>query len=120
MRGDQLARQWRIIRAIEASPNGLTATEIAQRKETGIRPIYRNLEALQAPGFPLFTKKIERPNRWAFIATFKSKILPAFALIPLVLLYFYKRLVCAALDQALPRYPVGRRAVELLRGSRAI
>ena len=52
MRGDQLARQWRIIRAIEASPNGLTVTEIAQREETGIRTIYRDLEALQAAGFP--------------------------------------------------------------------
>jgi hypothetical protein len=29
MRGDQLARQWRVIRAIEASPNGLTVAEIA-------------------------------------------------------------------------------------------
>jgi len=47
MRGDQLARQWRIIRAIEASPNGLTVAEIAQREETGIRTIYRDLEALQ-------------------------------------------------------------------------
>ena len=32
MRGDPLARQWRIIRAIEASPSGLTVTEIAQRE----------------------------------------------------------------------------------------
>ena len=29
MRGDQLARQWRVIRAIEARPNGLTMAEIA-------------------------------------------------------------------------------------------
>ena len=29
MRGDQLARQWRVIRAVEASPNGLTVAEIA-------------------------------------------------------------------------------------------
>ena len=29
MRGDQLARQWRVIRALEASPNELTAAEIA-------------------------------------------------------------------------------------------
>ena len=47
MRGDQLARQWRIIRAIEASPSGLTVAEIAKREETGIRTIYRDLEALQ-------------------------------------------------------------------------
>ena len=30
MRGDQLARQWRVIRAIEASPNRLTMGEIAR------------------------------------------------------------------------------------------
>ena len=28
MQGDELARQWRVIRAIEASSKGLTATEI--------------------------------------------------------------------------------------------
>jgi hypothetical protein len=48
MRGDQLARQWRIIRAIEASPNGLTVSEIAKREEAGIRSIYRDLEAYHA------------------------------------------------------------------------
>ena len=47
MRGDQSARQWRVTRAIEASPNGLTVAEIANREETGIRTIYRDLEALQ-------------------------------------------------------------------------
>jgi hypothetical protein len=30
MRGDQLTRQWRVIRAIEASPNGLAVAEIAR------------------------------------------------------------------------------------------
>jgi len=50
MRGDQLARQWRVIRAIEASPNGLTVAEIAKREDSGIRTIYRDLEA-QAAGF---------------------------------------------------------------------
>jgi predicted DNA-binding transcriptional regulator YafY len=52
MRGDQLARERGIFRAFEASPNGLTGTEIAQREETGFRTIYQNLEALQAAGFP--------------------------------------------------------------------
>jgi phosphate transport system ATP-binding protein len=32
MRGGQLARQWRIIRAIESSPTGLTVAEIAKRE----------------------------------------------------------------------------------------
>ena len=88
MQGDQLSRQWRTIRAIEASPIGLTVTEIAQREETGFRTIYRDLGALQAAGFPLYTEKIDWTNRWAFIGPFKFRILPPFALIGLNSLYF--------------------------------
>ncbi len=33
MRGDQLAREWPIIRAIEAIPNGLTAAETVRDDE---------------------------------------------------------------------------------------
>jgi hypothetical protein len=47
MRGDQLVSFWRVLRGIEASPNGLTVAEIANREETGIRTIYRDLEALR-------------------------------------------------------------------------
>jgi predicted DNA-binding transcriptional regulator YafY len=93
MRGDQLARQWRIIRAIEASLNGLTVAEIAGREETGIRTIYRDLEALQAAGFPLYTEKVNKTNRWAFIDTYKFKIPAPFTLSELMSLYFYKDLV---------------------------
>ena len=56
MRGNQLTRLWRVVRAIEASPNGLTVAEIAQREETGIRTIYRDLEAL----FPRYHAKAQR------------------------------------------------------------
>jgi predicted DNA-binding transcriptional regulator YafY len=90
MRGDQLARQWRIIRAIEASPNGLTVAEFTKREETGIRTIYRYLEAFQAAGFPLYTERVDQSNRWAFIDTFKFKTPPLFTLTELmsfILLY---------------------------------
>jgi len=33
MRGEKLARQWQLIRAIEASPNGLTVAEIPAPNE---------------------------------------------------------------------------------------
>jgi hypothetical protein len=65
MRGDQLVRQARVIRPIEASPNEFTVTEIAQR------------EARQATGFPLYTERVDRANHWTFIDTFKFKI-PSF------------------------------------------
>jgi predicted DNA-binding transcriptional regulator YafY len=93
MRGDQLARQWRIIRGIEASSNGLTVAEIAKREETGLRSIYRDLEALQSAGFPLYTEKADKANRWAFVDTYKFKIPAPFTLTELMSLYFYKDLV---------------------------
>jgi DNA-binding IclR family transcriptional regulator len=62
MRGDQLAWQWRVIRAIKASPTGLTLTEIAKREETGIRTINPLLAAFQAAGFLLSTKKKKNPT----------------------------------------------------------
>ena len=46
MRGDQVARQWRVIRTIESGPNGLNAGEIANRGETGIRTICRYVWAI--------------------------------------------------------------------------
>jgi hypothetical protein len=39
MRGEQLGRQWRIIRAIKPSPKGLTVTDITQGDE--IKAPYR-------------------------------------------------------------------------------
>ena len=80
MQGDQLSRQWRAIRAIEARLNGLTVAGIAKREETGIRTICRYLEALQAGSFPLYTERADKVNHWAFIDTFKFKIPPPFAL----------------------------------------
>jgi hypothetical protein len=67
MRGLQLSHQWRVIRAIDASPNGLTVTEIIKQEETGIRKTHRDPEALQATGVPPYTERVERPTRSAFM-----------------------------------------------------
>jgi len=47
MWGDEVARQWLIIRAIETNPRDLIAAEIVQRAETPIGTIYQDLELLQ-------------------------------------------------------------------------
>ena len=78
MRGDQLASQGRAIDAIEASPNGLTVVKMANREETGKRTINRNPDALPAGAFPLYTERVDWPNRWAFNDTFKFKTPPPF------------------------------------------
>ncbi len=74
MRGDQLSRQWRIIRQIEASKIGLTATEIADLGDVSLRTAYRDLDDLQFAGFPLYTDKGEHGQRWKFIDSYASDL----------------------------------------------
>ncbi|MBU0515472.1 MAG: transcriptional regulator, partial [Proteobacteria bacterium] len=93
MRGDQLARQWRILRHIESSRQGLTVAELAEREEISPRTVYRDLEALEAAGFPLYTEKVERSQRWAFIDTYKFKVPQPFTLTELMSLHLYGDLV---------------------------
>lgn len=93
MRGDQLARQWRIIKSIEASGKGLTVAELAERENIGVRTIYRDLVALQEAGFPLYTERVERASRWNFIDSYKFRIPPPFTLTELMSLHLYRDFV---------------------------
>ena len=75
MRGLQLSHQWRVIRAIAASPHGLTVTGITKPEEIGIRKIHRDPEALQATGVPPYTERVEQSHRPAFTNIFKFQVL---------------------------------------------
>ncbi len=92
MWGVHLPRHCRILRAIDASPNGLTAAETAQREEIGFWTIYRNLDAAWAAGFSLYTQKIEKANCYGFIDIFKFKIPAPFTLTKSMSTYVYKDL----------------------------
>ena len=37
MRGDQLSRQWRVLRLLEVSRHGLTAAEVAEEGNVSLR-----------------------------------------------------------------------------------
>jgi predicted DNA-binding transcriptional regulator YafY len=93
MRGERLARQWRILRAIEASPQGLTVAELAELEGVGLRTAYRDLEALQEAGFPLYAERVERASRWMFVDTFRFKVPPPFTVTELMALHLYGDLV---------------------------
>ena len=74
MRGDQLSRQWRILKQIEVSKNGLTAAKIAEIGGVSLRTAYRDLSDLQLAGFPLYIEKGEKGNRWKFVDTYNFKV----------------------------------------------
>jgi predicted DNA-binding transcriptional regulator YafY len=87
-RGDQLARQWKIIQTLITSRRGKSAAELASDLECHPRTLYRDLEALQVAGFPIYTEKVEGKNLWSLLDTLKHHIPIPFSLTELMALYF--------------------------------
>ena len=61
MRGDQLIRQWKIVKYLSSSQKGKTVAEIISKLciECTQRTIYRDLEVLQAAHFPIYNYMAE-------------------------------------------------------------
>jgi predicted DNA-binding transcriptional regulator YafY len=51
-RYQQVLRQWKLLRRLEASTGGVGVAELAADEGLAERSVYRDLEALQAAGFP--------------------------------------------------------------------
>jgi predicted DNA-binding transcriptional regulator YafY len=74
MRGNQLIRQWKILRLLELRKRGMQAQELAHELEAPPRTIYRDLTALEAAGFPLYSERIDRNSYWRLIEGFSGKL----------------------------------------------
>lgn len=92
MRGDQLARQWRILQHIDSKRYGLTAAELAELTDTPVRTIYRDLEALDKAGFPLYTEKDDRAERYRFVDDYSIKSNDFCTTTEMMSLYMFKDL----------------------------
>ncbi len=64
VRNSEVIRQWNLLRALEAARHGVTVTQLSRELEVTTRTIWRDMEALQAVGFPLFNEKEDRETRW--------------------------------------------------------
>ena len=87
-RGDQLGRQWRIIQTLLTSKLGKSAAELADDLDCNPRTVYRDLEALQVAGFPIYTERIDGKNLWSLLDTMKHQLPIPFNLMELMALYF--------------------------------
>jgi len=87
-RGDQLGRQWKLIQALSAYRTGKSAAELAQELGCHSRTVYRDLEALQLAGFPLYTDRVDGRSLWSFVDTVKHQIPIPLSLTELMALYF--------------------------------
>jgi predicted DNA-binding transcriptional regulator YafY len=92
-RGDQLARQWKIIQALIASRRGKAVPELAQMVECHTRTVYRDLEALQAAGFPVATERDGHRMVWSLLEPSRHSVPIPFSLPELMALYFGRSMV---------------------------
>jgi predicted DNA-binding transcriptional regulator YafY len=74
MRGTQLARQWRIIKMIESRKMGISGIELAHELEAPLRTVYRDLEAIQEAGFPIYNEKVGKNSYWKLVDRFKKDL----------------------------------------------
>ena len=87
-RGDQLGRQWKIIRSLIASTQGKSVQDLASELSCHARTVYRDLEALQVAGFPVYTERKNQKNYWSLMASAKHQIPIPFNITELMALYF--------------------------------
>ena len=87
-RGDQLTRQWMIIQSLISSRQGKSVSDLAGSLKCHRRTVYRDLEALQAAGFPVYTDKAAGKNVWSLLDAAKHSIPIPFNLPELMALYF--------------------------------
>jgi len=93
MRNAEVIRQWSILRDLEASRR-LTIDDLAARTGVTTRTIRRDLEALQAAGFPLFDETHEGKKYWTLEhRAFRRLDDTGFTLGELSALYFSRTLV---------------------------
>ena len=87
-RGDQLGRQWKIIQVLIASRRGKSAADLSDELDCSPRTLYRDLQALQIAGFPIYTERVNGKSLWSLLDTVKHQIPIPFNLTELMALYF--------------------------------
>ena len=100
-RGDQLARQWKIIQSLISSRLGKSAPDLAKGLDCHTRTVYRDLEALQAAGFPVYTNIVGGKSIWSLLDTAKNNIPLPLNLAELMALYFSRGMMGALKDTVL-------------------
>jgi predicted DNA-binding transcriptional regulator YafY len=95
-RNDQITRQWHLLRRLENS-HGLTLPELVRSvpddfpKNT--RTVRRDLEALEAVGFPLVVERHNGQTRWRLIEGFRNIPALGFSATELMALTFSRKLL---------------------------
>jgi predicted DNA-binding transcriptional regulator YafY len=95
-RNDQITRQWHLLRRLEGSP-GQSLQELVDNVPDdypkNARTVRRDLEALEAVGFPLITERHNGQTRWRLIEGFRNIPALGFSATELMALTFSRKLL---------------------------
>lgn len=97
-RGDQLGRQWHLIQTLIVARTGKSVADLANDLACHPRTVYRDLEALEAAGFPVYTQKKNGRNYWYILDAAKQHIPVPFSQPELIALYLSRHLLQAGKD----------------------
>jgi predicted DNA-binding transcriptional regulator YafY len=87
-RGDQLARQWKIFQTLVTSRYGKSVSALVKDLGCCQRTVYRDLSALEAAGFPIYTENANGKNIWCLLDSARNPMPIPFTLPELMALYF--------------------------------
>ena len=92
-RGDQLSRQWKIIQRLFAATRGVSASDLSKDLACHSRTVYRDLEALQLAGFPLYNERVDGTHLWSILDTVKRQPPLPLNQMELMALYFSRNVL---------------------------
>lgn len=93
MRGAQLIRQWNILRLLESRRRGLTVLEIGSHLDILPRTVYRDLQALEEAGFPIYNDRSAEGSRWKLTDDFRAGLSLPFTVTELLSLHMGRDLL---------------------------
>lgn len=75
-RNDQVTRQWHLLQRLGSGRQGLTLAQLVEAIPADLtrhsRTVRRDLEALEASGFPLLSERVDGEVRWRLLDGFKQ------------------------------------------------
>jgi predicted DNA-binding transcriptional regulator YafY len=92
-RGDQLSRQWKIIQRLFAATRGVSVSDLSKDLACHSRTVYRDLEAPQLAGFPLYNESVDGKHLWSILDTVKRQPPLPLNLTELMALYFSRNVL---------------------------
>lgn len=93
MRGEQSARQWKILRLLERRAKGMTVQQLADELNVPTRTVYRDLDALQAARFPLYTEREGKRSYWRLVDGYRKGVAIPFTTSELTALHLSRDLL---------------------------